>query len=208
MATHSEDAARTRLVEAAGEIFSEQGYESATIREICTRAGANVASVNYHFRDKLGLYSAVIRSLVPNSEMPSSDFGDPEDALRAFISAMLARLVLDDQGRQWHLRIMVHELARPSEGLPVIVEELIGPRYSLLRSIISAIVGLPPEDDTVRLSAHSIIGQIAHYIHGRPVLGHVWPDMRFTPEQVAQIADHISEFSLAGLRNIAGAIKS
>ncbi len=207
MAHHPEDAARTRLIEAAGEIFAEQGYESATIREICARAGANVAAVNYHFRDKLGLYGAVIRHIAVNPDLPGSVSEDPEKALRGFISAMLGKLVLGGQGRQWHLRIMVHELARPSDGLPIIVEELIGPRYALLRSIISAIVHLPSDHDTVRLSAHSIIGQIAHYIHGRPVLGHVWPAMQFTPEQVEQVAGHIAEFSLAGLRKIAGTSK-
>ncbi|MGH7929608.1 MAG: TetR family transcriptional regulator, partial [Candidatus Binatia bacterium] len=52
-----------RLLEAAGEIFAEYGYRSATVRQICEKAKANIAAINYHFGDKDGLYLAVLRHL-------------------------------------------------------------------------------------------------------------------------------------------------
>ena len=42
---------RDKLIEAAGHVFAERGYRAATIRDICRRAGANVAAVNYTFGD-------------------------------------------------------------------------------------------------------------------------------------------------------------
>ncbi len=40
----------------ASRIFAEKGYHAATIAEICEQAESNIASVNYHFRDKENLY--------------------------------------------------------------------------------------------------------------------------------------------------------
>src|SRR4051795_9610357 len=57
-----EDGAQTRqqLLEVAGQVFAEHGYARATSKEICERAGANIAAVNYHFGSKDGLYGAVL----------------------------------------------------------------------------------------------------------------------------------------------------
>ncbi len=54
---------RRRLLTAAGEVFAERGFHDATIKQITDRAGASLASVNYHFSDKAELYAAVIRQI-------------------------------------------------------------------------------------------------------------------------------------------------
>ena len=52
------DAEQTRqsLLSAGSAIFSDKGYGDTTIAEICERAKANIAAVNYHFGDKETLY--------------------------------------------------------------------------------------------------------------------------------------------------------
>ena len=57
-------ATRLQLIEAAGEVFAEMGFQNATVREICRRAGANVAAVNYHFQSKEALLDAVAGRIV------------------------------------------------------------------------------------------------------------------------------------------------
>src|ERR1700738_1302224 len=62
--TSAPDPTREKLIEVAEHVFADRGYQAATIREICVRARANVAAVNYHFGDKLGLYTEVLQQSI------------------------------------------------------------------------------------------------------------------------------------------------
>src|ERR1700694_5510718 len=59
--SRASDPTREKLLEVAEQVFADRGYQAVTIREICVQAGANVAAVNYHFGDKLGLYTEVLQ---------------------------------------------------------------------------------------------------------------------------------------------------
>jgi AcrR family transcriptional regulator len=63
------DPTRDKLLDVAGRIFADRGYRAATIREICVAAGANVAAVNYHFGDKLGLYTEAVQQSMRAAEI-------------------------------------------------------------------------------------------------------------------------------------------
>src|SRR5580704_6501338 len=63
------DPTRDKLLDVAGRIFADRGYRAATIREICIAAGANVAAVNYHFGDKLGLYTEAVHTSLRAAEL-------------------------------------------------------------------------------------------------------------------------------------------
>ena len=51
---------RGRLLAAAREVFSEHGFQRATVREICRRAEVNLAAVNYHFNGREALFVAAL----------------------------------------------------------------------------------------------------------------------------------------------------
>jgi hypothetical protein len=101
---------------------------------------------------------------------------------------------------------MSQELTHPTEALARVTEEVIGPNYALLRGVVARAMNLDPLEDAVRLCAHSIIGQVVHYGAGKPVIALLWPVMKMTPRQVEQIAKHITEFSLAGIRAVSQGI--
>jgi hypothetical protein len=94
---------------------------------------------------------------------------------------------------------MVQEMANPTAALPGVVSEVIRPNYIALCGLVGSILRRSPEDETTRMCVHSIIGQIQHYVLARPVLAHIWPQLNLTPEQVGRIADHIVDFTLAGM---------
>jgi AcrR family transcriptional regulator len=197
------DETRERLLEAAGAVFAEKGFHDATIREISAKSGANVAAINYHFRDKLGLYSEVLeRSIkeVPGEVLRDVSAGsqNPEETLRQSIHRMLERMLSSERGA-WYARLMAHEMAQPTPALAQVIERALRPKYDSLRQLIGSILQLPANHDVTRLSAHSVIGQVVHYAQARPAIGILWPELKMTPQRLRQIADHIADFTLCHL---------
>jgi AcrR family transcriptional regulator len=204
-ADHADDT-RARLLKAAVEVFAERGYENSTIRDICSRAGANVALIHYHFGDKLELYREVLRySLTcgngPAPVMAASESAlAPEDALRQVIRAMVEKVLQTGDQANLRYRLMLHEFMQPSSAAARVVQELMRPTYDRMREIVGEVLGLPSDHERTRLCVHSVIGQIAYYGRSAPMLRTLWPEMKMDAVQRELVADHITEFSLAYLR--------
>jgi AcrR family transcriptional regulator len=197
------DPTRDKLLEAATQVFAEQGFYAATVREICSRAGANVAAVNYYFGDKAELYEEVLRRVIllahDAAVREALNLEQPDKALRRAIRLMLGRLCSPSRP-SWTMRIMMHEMAHPTPALAQVVGDIIAPNYLLFRRIIGRMIELPPDHDKTRLCAHSVIGQILHYVHARPVLAHIWPALHMTEDRLDEVAEHIADFSLGYLK--------
>jgi len=76
---------RTRLLEAAREVFAAHGFQGATVREICRRAEANVAAVNYHFGSKDELLAEALNFNALKALQAAHPGATPEVRLRLFI---------------------------------------------------------------------------------------------------------------------------
>jgi hypothetical protein len=85
-----------------------------------------------------------------------------------------------------------------------LIDSVLRPLYNQLYEIVGALIGLPADDEQTHLCAHSIMGQIIIYALAGPVLARLWPDMKMTPENLDRIADHVTDFSLAYLRQARG----
>ena len=57
------DRTRARLLDAAQEVFTERGYDAASLAEITERADLGTGTLYLYFRDKRGLYEAMVRRL-------------------------------------------------------------------------------------------------------------------------------------------------
>ncbi len=200
------DATRDKLLDAAGRAFAERGYSSATIRDICKEAGANVAAVNYHFKDKLALYSEVLNrvkraSHVDQMRAALDQNASPEEILRDVIKARLRGLHAQNLP-DWYFRIAVREFAQPTPAMSRVIDKVMRPIYERMLEVVGKIIGRSPDHERTRLCTYSVMGQILLYVLAGPVLVRLWPEMKMTPEQLDRVADHIADFSLAYLHQV------
>ena len=194
---------RRRLVEVGARLFAERGFKKVTVRQICKAADANIAAVNYHFRNKLGLYTEVARAAIDvmrvkvEAAMRANDGGTVRDALQLYIRALLEQLA--GQGHEsWIHKLMTHEMTDPTPALDLIVEEGIRPRLRDLSKLVSELMQCPVDDERVGRCVASIRGQCLVYLPN-PVSRLILGQQGFTGDQLDQIAAHITEFSVAGI---------
>ena len=197
---------RGAILEAAGQIFADEGFSRATVRDICREAGANLAAVNYHFGDKKGLYLAVLKHYQEISlqtyppDLGLKEARSPDEKLRAFIHSFLLRIM--NEGRPaWFGKLLAREFTQPSWAFDILVKENISPAFQILTGIVGSILGSQAPERKVRLCSMSIVGQCLYFRHSQPVISRLFPSETFGPKQIDELTDHITSLSLQGLMN-------
>lgn len=80
---------RERVITAARETFSEEGFFQASLDDVATRAGVARATVYYQFKSKFGLLEASIEGTLEESTRDrvraAVDILDPVEALRTYV---------------------------------------------------------------------------------------------------------------------------
>jgi AcrR family transcriptional regulator len=196
---------RQQLLQAAGQVFAEHGYRAATVREICLRAGANVASIHYHFGDKEQLYLEVLRYAhqrdnESNPGLAKAAAGlSPEEKLKEFIRSLLVKL-LDPGPLAWDGKLLAREMVEPTAAMDIVVDERIRPMHKHLREIVCAILGDRATEHELREAVFSVVSQVVFYHHCRAVVSRLYPHYKTSRPEIDKLADHINTFSLAGLK--------
>ncbi len=197
---------RQRILETAGEVFAEEGFRHGTVREICRRAGANVAAVNYYFGSKERLYVETLRFwrevafrhlpyLDPGSEGPA------EERLGTFIRMFLTGVFQKGEVAPFG-RLVAREYIQPTHALDMLMDETIRPTYELLSGVIRELGDFSGNDESVRLVCASIVGQCLFYVYARPVITRLYSDMTFGAGEMEVIAAHVTKFSLHAIKGM------
>ncbi len=150
------------LLAAAVDVFAEKGYRDATVAEICSLAKANIAAVNYHFRDKETLYreawryafSESIKAHPPDAGV--SDASSPEERLRGQITALLQR-ISDRENKEF--LIVLKEMTNPTGLLHEIMREMLLPLQKRMQATIRELLGPHASDMQIQFCEVSIISQ-------------------------------------------------
>jgi len=200
----STDNARERILEAAGPLFADRGYEKATIREICASADVNLAAVNYHFGGKEALYRATVAMAHPARfkerfarEWPEGT--SVEQKLHDFVENLLTRL-LSIETTSWEWRLLMREIMDPSPFCREMLAEHFRTGFRALRAILDEV--LPPGMPLARRQqvVLSVVAQCVYYRSASNIVPMLVGEEQYREEfNVSHLTNHITHFSLAAL---------
>jgi AcrR family transcriptional regulator len=200
---------KTQLLEAAGQVFAEKGFDRATGKEICQRAGANAAAINYYFGGMEGLYVAVLEEansrLVPLSKLASTVAGktDAKAKLKAIIELGVDRLT-GPVSSSWVFGVIGREFLAPSPALDALREQQAIPKGRILISIVAELMGLPDDHPAVARGCLILMAPFMMLMIGdRRMLAQVFPGLDLSPTSAGALSRHLLAFALAGLEAVA-----
>ncbi len=194
---------RCRILDAAGSLFAANGYAETTSKAIAELAGADMASINYHFGSRGGLYQAALAEAhgrliqldvlqqLANSSLPGTT------KVTRVIDVMIDAALSD---RGWYARILARELLAPSSHLKVLLETVGQPKLSLIECILSEATGIPQTDPALLRCVVSVAAPaLMLLVGGNGIPGPV-QQVRQMPKE--DVVTHMHRFALAGLQAI------
>src|ERR1700689_4313147 len=132
---------REHLLEAAGHVFAQKGFEGTTAKEICERAATSTAAVNYYFGGIEALYGAVMEE-ARNRIFSVREIGlaiagktDPVAKLEAALNVLIESL-LGPVSSSWALQVFGRDMVTPSPTTYSAKEKLLLPGARVLRELV------------------------------------------------------------------------
>lgn len=190
------------LIAAGLKLFGQKGFAATSTREIAAEAGANIASIAYHFGSKDGLRLACgqeVRRRIGGTvaavlEGPADAPPPSPDAammqLEAAIRAMTAFL-LTQRAAEDVVPFMLREVAENGATLDMLYDVMIVPAHGRFCALWAAATGNAPDSERTRLMVFSAIGQILYFRIGRPIVERRLGWTEWGAERARQIADVI-----------------
>ena len=119
--------ATTRILDAAEELFSKQGFDAVTMRAVAALANVDAALAHYYFDNKRGLFDAVLdrragavfserMEALDRYEAAKGDAVKVEGAVSAFLLPLLEHARMGDEGWRNYFRLLAHVNNAPGGG--------------------------------------------------------------------------------------------
>lgn len=154
---------KEQIINAAIDLFSENGFEGTSVRELANQAGVNVAMVNYYFGSKEKLFEALVekRSLFIREkleQLATTETPTEIEKVDAVVDHYVNRLLLQ---HKFHRTITLELLLVKRENLHENITRIFARNKEILMTIIQAGIrkGEFREVD-VELTIVSLIGSI------------------------------------------------
>ena len=203
---------KSKILDAAEELFMEHGFEATSLRLITTAAGVNLAAVNYHFGSKEELFQAVLtRRLDPMNQdrmqlLSAYEIAAAGKALSCekilaamFIPAL--KLARDhEQGGKNFLRLLGRAYADPAPFIREFLSSQYREMIARFRAAFSyALPHIPREELSWRL--HFVMGALSYTLAGADMLKII---SQIHPEEATNdelLLKRLAPFLAAGLRS-------
>lgn len=195
-------ATQSRILESAGQLFARDGYAETTGKAIAEEAGVDLASINYHFGNRSGLYQTVLaeahRRLVSLSDLSRLTAGDlsPSDRLRALFKSLVDSILVEDG---WHVGVLAREIGSPSSHFQQLLSAEIEPKLIHVMDIVSTITGIPKGHPALLRCLISVASPCLVLLMGRNLPGPMQAVARMPP---ADLVEHLHAFAIAGLTSV------
>ena len=187
-----------------GVVFAKAGFAAGSVREISRKARVNVASINYYFGSKEGLYREVLvasHQQVLQQERPVTleEWRDAREALGMWIAFCLRFVLLKRPSHPVLGKLMAHEMRQPTAALSELVKLVVRPIFDELQRIVAALGGGSVDKAEIEMRAHHIIGMCVHYEHSGEVIKRLGFAVPNTEEAIARLAQSITELAMHGI---------
>ncbi len=191
--------ARTRLMLQAARLFSEQGFDAVTTREICAAAGCNPGAIHYHFGDKDALYREVLLHPIREMSARFAGFDDPalslEQALHRFLTPFLL-LAPEELGFD-PMRLFLREQLDPSKVFSETVAEHIGPHHHALARLLARHIGISEPDVAVHQLAYGLVAMAHDYCLSRAFMDALTPGLLVDDPKLEQVHQRLVGWGVA-----------
>jgi AcrR family transcriptional regulator len=192
------DDTRTRLLDAARDLFIAHGFQGTSTRAIAAGAGCNLSLIKYYFGSKEGLLRAVlqpeIESVRPLIESLAGDGPPTPERLREFFLGMARQL---DANRHF-FRLMFAELMREDSPLGgELLEPVRRNQQSALRVLENARDAGVLRDVDLRATLLLVMGSLLFYHLAYPVASHLVGPR--SPEVIDRIGSTAADVFLHGI---------
>jgi AcrR family transcriptional regulator len=129
-----------QILDAAFEEFAARGYEAARLDDVARRAGIGKGTIYLYFKNKEGLFRAVLRDLISRSVEDFGVFaqnfsGSAEDLIRELLSRQYAHVVQNAKARSI-LRLLISESRQFPQLSEIYYRDIISPGVRSLRFIL------------------------------------------------------------------------
>ncbi|CAM8635401.1 AcrR Transcriptional regulator [Comamonadaceae bacterium] len=192
--------ARNRLLDAALQLFAEQGFAKTSIREIALAAQANVAAISYYFGDKAGLYRAVFSDPRTNPPLPPEALEGTdvtlEQAIRGLLSSFLEPLKQGHVTQQQYMKLCFREMLEPTGAWQQEIDTNIAPAHMALTRGLCRHVGLAEADDDIHRLAFTISGLGVMLHVGNDLYTQIRPGLVNTPQALDAYLDRLVSYAL------------